>query len=65
MKTMYFVIGGIFTTTDFDHLEEGGSEIHGPYQTEAEAERVWRGSTTKNMDICCHRLFVVPVSVPD
>jgi hypothetical protein len=64
VKYTYFVIGGTFTTTDFDKLEDGGSEMHGPFQTEAEAERVWRGSTAKNIDICCHKLFIVRVNLP-
>jgi hypothetical protein len=65
VRRLFFVIGGIFTTTNFDKLEKDGAEMHGPFETEAEAERVWRGSTSKNIDICCHKLFIVPVNVPE
>ncbi len=63
MKTMYFVIGGIFTSTDFTALEAGGSELYGPFLDRHAAEAAWKKSMAQNIDICCHRLFVVPVTI--
>jgi hypothetical protein len=63
-KKMYYVIGGIFKTTDFLELEPGGGEIQGPFPTEAVAEKIRDASTRKNLDICCHKVFVTSVDVP-
>jgi hypothetical protein len=65
MKTRYFVIGGVFTSTEFTALEPEGGEIHGPFATLEEADEAWKTSTGRNFDICCHKLFVVPVEVPE
>jgi hypothetical protein len=63
MKTIYFVVGGIFTSTAFDKLEADGGEMIGPFATKAEAEDARNVSAARNFDICCHRLFIVPVEV--
>lgn len=65
MKTIYFVVGGIFTSTHFTALEPGGAELHGPFLSEHDAEEAWKTSTSRNFDICCHKLFIVPVAVPE
>jgi hypothetical protein len=64
MKTIYFVIGGIFTNSSFEKLEPNGQEMHGPFLTEREAEDMRQRSTGRNFDICWHKVFIVPVLVP-
>jgi hypothetical protein len=64
MRTVYFVIGGVFTSTEFSALEPDGAEIHGPFATRTEADEAWKTSSGRNFDICCHKLFIVPVEIP-
>ncbi len=65
MKKIYFVIGGIFTSTGFTALEPGSAEMHGPFGEYSDAERAWKSNTSRKVDICCHRLFIVPVTLPE
>ena len=54
---MYIVRGGIFAGTDFIELE-GPEQRYGPYATYRDAFEKWAAETWKNVDICCHRMFI-------
>ncbi len=60
----FVVHGGIFTDTDFLHLESD-EELYGPYPTYERALVEWNRSTRRNLDICCHRVFIEKVGVND
>lgn len=55
--------GGIFKDTTFRELDEG-EELHGPYHTEAEADRMWKEIMRRNVDRATHRVFVIEVPKP-
>jgi hypothetical protein len=40
--TRYWVIGGEFTSTEFETLIEGTQRVLGPFESRGEAERTWR-----------------------
>lgn len=69
MSDVFYVWGGRFDTTAkaFQVPPSAGDivdgfETHGPFATEAEADRAWLGLTRRNVDICAHRMLVQPVS---
>jgi len=52
----YWVVGGVYTDTDFKHIASGYKmEEYGPYDTYEEAEDKWRGLAWKTVDICQQR----------
>lgn len=55
--------GGIFKDTKFHEIEEA-EELHGPYHTEAEADRMWKEIMRRNVDRATHRVFVIEVPRP-
>ncbi|MGX9963755.1 DUF4170 domain-containing protein [Roseomonas sp. F4] len=58
-RQIWVVWGGVFTDTNFTVLEKGTEELHGPYHSEAEADRAWQDHTRRKVDIATHRLFVL------
>jgi hypothetical protein len=58
-RTIWVLWGGVFTHTDFETLEQGTEELHGPFHSEAEATRAWQELMRRKIDIATHRLFVM------
>jgi hypothetical protein len=56
---VYYLEGGIYTDTKFEILVEGTAEHYGPFYSRKEARVKWWEATCKNVDICCHRIFIV------
>ncbi len=54
----YMVSGGIYTDTTFTDLESGTEETYGPFPKYCDAFDVWNSGTRRNLDTCCHRLFI-------
>ena len=46
----YWVVGGIYTDTSFQHIAEGEEERLGPFVTYEEAEKVWRTKAWETVD---------------
>ena len=42
-KCRYWVVGGEYTSTEFEVLVQGTERVVGPFETRSEAERTWRG----------------------
>ncbi|WBV45455.1 hypothetical protein [Pseudoroseomonas cervicalis] len=64
-REIWVVWGGVFRDTSFQDLEEGTEELHGPFHSEAAAEKVWLERMRRMVDIASHRLFVLrAVPVP-
>ncbi len=68
MSKKFRVWGGIFRSIDAacSPMHQPGdiieaAEEYGPFETEAEADRVWLGQTRRNIDIAAHRLVVEPI----
>lgn len=57
---MYVVTGGIYTDTDFKTLEPGTEETYGPFEDYKKALEVWGSRTWAKVDICCHRMQIIP-----
>lgn len=41
-KSRFWVVGGEYTSTDFETLIQGTERVVGPFETRNEAERTWR-----------------------
>lgn len=41
-KSRYWVVGGEYTSTDFETLIQGTERVVGPFESRNEAERTWR-----------------------
>lgn len=52
---MYYVIGGVYTGTDFKEFKDGKGEEYGPFETYQEAEDNWRRYSWLNVDTCNSR----------
>lgn len=52
---MYYVIGGVYTETDFKEFKDGKGEEYGPFETYQEAEDIWRSHSWLNVDTCNSR----------
>ena len=51
MSEQYWVIGGVYTSTEFDALADGASEVKlGPFDDYAEAKAVWRAKSMETVD---------------
>lgn len=57
----YIVKGGIYTDLDFKEVIPGTEEEYGPFDTHEEAITEWKGRMFAKVDICPHRLTVIPV----
>lgn len=55
--------GGVFEDTTFSIVGEE-EELHGPYHSEAEADRAWNDVMRRNVDRATHRVFVIEVPLP-
>ena len=55
----YIVEGGVYQNTTFTTLA-GPKEFYGPFNTYEEARKAWWEGTSRNVDICEHRLFIIP-----
>jgi hypothetical protein len=62
---VFEIRGGIHTDTTFTEIVPGTEEVYGPFEDYDHAVNVWRGKMGTNIDICEHRLFVVPVGKDD
>ncbi|EHL99770.1 hypothetical protein HMPREF9946_02916 [Acetobacteraceae bacterium AT-5844] len=58
-REIWVVWGGIFRDTSFQELEAGTEELHGPFHSIEEAEKVWLERMRRMVDIASHRLFVM------
>ena len=59
-KDKYWVVGGLYTGTDFKTLAEGVElEEYGPFDTHEEAEDVWRAKSWLRVDECSCRYRVL------
>lgn len=58
-RKIWVVWGGVFTDTGFGTLVAGTEELHGPFHSEAEANRAWQERMRRKIDIATHRLFVM------
>ncbi|WP_374632999.1 hypothetical protein [Ferrovibrio sp.] len=54
----FYVEGGIFKDLADPAPQPGTEEKYGPFDTEAEADKVWRARMSDKIDICNHRLRV-------
>lgn len=57
----YWVIGGLYTDTDFKTLVDGTElEEYGPFDTHNEAEDEGQARSKRKVDLCycCYRIFV-------
>lgn len=51
MSSQYWVIGGVYASTEFNALVEGTEELKlGPFDDYAEAKAVWRAKSMENVD---------------
>ncbi|MCB8819031.1 DUF4170 domain-containing protein [Microvirga rosea] len=41
-KNRYWVVGGEYTSTDFETLIQGTERVVGPFEHRSDAERTWR-----------------------
>ena len=57
-EVKYYVIGGEYTSTQFEKLVEGTGEVYGPYNKE-QADKEWWSLTSKSVDNCMIRYNVV------
>jgi len=52
-KDKYWVIGGLYISTDFEILHPGTElEEYGPFDTKEEAKEEWRARSWKRVDEC-------------
>ncbi|MCW8084246.1 DUF4170 domain-containing protein [Sabulicella glaciei] len=58
-RGFWVVWGGVFKNTDFEELEPGTEELHGPFHSEAAANQAWQDEMRRKVDIATHRLFVM------
>jgi hypothetical protein len=58
-REIWVVWGGIFRDTSFSELEAGTEELHGPFASMQDAEKVWLERMRRMVDIASHRLFVL------
>ncbi|MBC9177344.1 DUF4170 domain-containing protein [Pseudoroseomonas ludipueritiae] len=58
-REIWVVWGGVFRDTSFTELETGTEELHGPFHSMADAEKVWLERMRRMVDIASHRLFVL------
>ena len=56
---MYYVIGGVYTGTDFEEFKDGEGEKYGPFETYQEAEDIWRSHSWLNVDTCNSRYTII------
>ncbi len=54
----FYVEGGIFKDLADPAPMSGTEESYGPFETELEADKVWRARMSDKIDICNHRLRV-------
>lgn len=59
-KTVYMVEGGVYTDTSWSNIEDGTREVYGPFEDYQQALAVWKSKMGWKIDICCHRLRIVP-----
>ena len=59
--TKWLVTGGIFKDLGDEKPMAGTEETYGPFDSEKEADKVWRAHATAKIDICNHRLRVIKV----
>lgn len=56
----YWVVGGVFTSTEFDELVAGeDEERHGPFWSYSDAERAWQRLSWQKVDKCQVRYQIV------
>jgi hypothetical protein len=56
----YFIRGGIYTDMSFTTVTPGTEEEYGPFDTYVEAADAWKGYMFAKVDICPHRLSIIP-----
>lgn len=56
---VFYVEGGIFKDLADPAPIAGTEERYGPFQTEQEADKIWRARMADKIDICNHRLRVI------
>jgi hypothetical protein len=54
----FYVEGGIFKDLADPKPMPGTEESYGPFESEREADKVWRARMAEKIDICNHRLRV-------
>lgn len=58
--TRFWVVGGEYTSTDFDQLVEGAAEErYGPYSSYEQAMDDWLGLSWRQVDNCNYRYRIV------
>ncbi|MFC3678190.1 DUF4170 domain-containing protein [Ferrovibrio xuzhouensis] len=57
---VFYVEGGIFNDLADPAPIAGTEERYGPFKTEKEADQIWRARMADKIDICNHRLRVIP-----
>lgn len=56
----YIVRGGIYTDMTFTTVTPGTEEEYGPFGSYEEAKKEWLGRMFAKVDICPHRLNIIP-----
>lgn len=65
MSSQYWVVGGIYTNTDFNLIEGGGAELRlGPFDDYEHAKAVWRAKAMETVDDA-HARFTIEKEVHD
>tara|TARA_B100001027_G_scaffold210108_1_gene176886 strand:- start:686 stop:868 length:183 start_codon:yes stop_codon:yes gene_type:complete len=57
---VYWVIGGKYTDTSFNKIEDGCEiEKYGPFDDHEEARKIWDYHSWKNVDDCFIRFTII------
>lgn len=55
---MFWVIGGEYENSDFQHMIECTEERHGPFETYDEAYKCWANRAWLTVDNCLYRFWI-------
>ncbi len=56
----YFVVGGEYTDTRFEHLTNAAQEErYGPFSSYKEAREIWSQHAWRTVDTCCARYRII------
>ena len=56
----FIVEGGVYTDMSFTTVTPGTEEYYGPFDSFDEASAVWKGRMFAKVDVCPHRLHIIP-----
>ncbi len=59
MTKQYWVIGGEYRDTGFQHIVDGTSRVYGPFTTYDEARSAWRDQANETRHLATTRFTIV------